>query len=196
MDAGNVKGEKLSMFVFGKSKSPRCFKDNCSAHSNVQKLDWVELIFLPPNTTSITQLMDQGVIRSLKAKYRALAVKKQIAAFTANFNLTAKELVDIDFDICIANKSSDEDIIAEVSEHNAIETEEESDDECVGVSDNATKPSLNEAMHAVTVLENYNLYSNFGDDLMKALKDINCVIKMDLKASKRQSTVTDFFLKM
>ncbi|XP_065667761.1 tigger transposable element-derived protein 4-like [Hydra vulgaris] len=121
--AGNVKGERLSMFVFRKSKSPRCFKgvknipccywaqpkswmlaelfekwfkeidlkfsfqkrkialkvDNCSAHPNVQKLNWVELIFLPPNTTSITQPMDQGVIRSLKAKYRSLAVKKQIA---------------------------------------------------------------------------------------------------------------------
>ena len=32
--------------------------DNCSAHPNVQKLDWVELIFLPPNTTLITYPMD------------------------------------------------------------------------------------------------------------------------------------------
>ncbi|XP_065642803.1 tigger transposable element-derived protein 4-like [Hydra vulgaris] len=123
MAAGNVKGERLSMFVIGKSKSPRCFKgvkniscryraqpkswmfaelfeewvkeidlnfsfqkrkialivDYCSAHPNVQKLDWVELIFLKPNTTSITQSIDQEVIRSLKAKYRSLAVKKQIA---------------------------------------------------------------------------------------------------------------------
>ncbi|XP_065651195.1 tigger transposable element-derived protein 4-like [Hydra vulgaris] len=114
--------EKNSMFVIGKSKSPRCFKgvknvpcryraqlkswmlaelfeervkeidlkfsfqkrkialivDNCSPHPNVQKLEWVELIFLPPNTTSITQPMDQSVIRSLKAKYRSLAVKKRI----------------------------------------------------------------------------------------------------------------------
>ncbi|XP_065653034.1 tigger transposable element-derived protein 4-like [Hydra vulgaris] len=120
MAAGNVKGERLLMFVIGKSKSPRCFKgvknipcryraqpkswmsaelfeewvkeidlkfsfqkrkialiiDNCSVHPNVQKIDWVELIFLPPNTTSITQPIDQGVIRSLKAKYRSLAVKK------------------------------------------------------------------------------------------------------------------------
>ena len=50
--------------------------DNCPAHPNVPALDWLELIFLPPNTTSITQLTDQGVIRSLKAKYRSLAAKK------------------------------------------------------------------------------------------------------------------------
>ncbi|XP_065668047.1 tigger transposable element-derived protein 4-like [Hydra vulgaris] len=263
MAAVNAKGERLSMFVIGESKSSRYFKgvknipccyraqpkrwmsaelfkewvkeidlkfsfqkrkialivDNCSAHPNMHKIDCVELIFLPPNTTSITQPMDQGVIRSLKAKYRSLAVKKQTATlikenkmlkfsiltamfmltkawnsipdqafincfkklgtsleavekhvnddndlfcgldvdktvmenlrddlellktkFDADFYLTVEELVDIDFDVCIANKSSDEDIIAEVSEHDAIETEEESDDECVGVSDNATKP--------------------------------------------------------
>ena len=54
--------------------------DNCPADTDVTPLDSVELIFLPPNTTSITQPMDQGVIRSLKAKYRFLEVKKQIDA--------------------------------------------------------------------------------------------------------------------
>ncbi|XP_065653015.1 tigger transposable element-derived protein 4-like [Hydra vulgaris] len=168
-------------FSFQKRKIP-LIVDNCSAHPNVQKLDWVELIFLPPNTTLITQPMDQGVNRSLKAKYRLLTVKKQIAALEkenkmlkfsiliAMFMLTkawnsipdqtfincfkksvisleaVEQLVNdandlfcdldvdetvmenIDFDVCIANKSSDEDIIAEVSEHDAIEIEEESDD--------------------------------------------------------------------
>ena len=120
MAAGNAKGERLPMFVIGKSKNPRCFKwvkrvpcryrvqqkswmsselfeewvkeldrnfgskkrkialiiDNCLAHPDVPALEWVELIFLPPNTTSVTQPMDQGVIRGLKAKYCSLAVKK------------------------------------------------------------------------------------------------------------------------
>ena len=114
MVAGNVNGERLPMFVIGKSKTPRCFKgvtnvpfaighsrkdgyhlnclknglnkltaliiDKWPAHPNVRVLDWVELIFLPLNTTSITQPMDRGVIRSLKEKYRSLAVKKQIDA--------------------------------------------------------------------------------------------------------------------
>ena len=54
--------------------------DNSPAHPDVPALDWVELIFLLPNTTSITQPMNQGIIRSLKAKYRSLTVKKQIDA--------------------------------------------------------------------------------------------------------------------
>ena len=54
--------------------------DNCPVHPDVPVLEWVELIFLPPNTTSVTQPKDQGVIRVLKAKYCSLAVKKQITA--------------------------------------------------------------------------------------------------------------------
>ena len=50
--------------------------DNCMAHPHDENLKWVELIFLPPNTTSHTQPMDQGIIRAKKAKYRSLAVRK------------------------------------------------------------------------------------------------------------------------
>ena len=44
--------------------------DNCSAHPKVQGLTNIELRFLPPNTTSIIQPMDQGVIKNLKTLYR------------------------------------------------------------------------------------------------------------------------------
>ena len=104
------------MFVIGKSKSPRCFKnikhlpccyrsqnkswmdsilfekwvreidrrftaegkkialvvDNCLTHTSIDNLVSVDLIFLPPSTTSKLQSMDQGVIRSLKAYYKPL----------------------------------------------------------------------------------------------------------------------------
>ena len=120
MAAGNAIGEKLPMFVIGKSKTPRCFKhiknlpckyksqkkswmdsqifeewvrkldrtfrmegrkialliDNCPAHPSVSDLTNVQLVFLPPNTTSVLQPMDQGVIRSLKAHYRGRVVRR------------------------------------------------------------------------------------------------------------------------
>ena len=118
MAAANATGEKLPMFVIGKVKNPRCFKnvkhlpceyksqkkswmnseifeervrkldrkfcaddrkialiiDNCPAHPSISNLTNVQLVFLPPNTTSILQPMDQGVIRSLKAHYRGRVV--------------------------------------------------------------------------------------------------------------------------
>ena len=38
--------------------------NNCTAHPHVENLQWVELIFLLPNTTSLTQPIDQGIIRA------------------------------------------------------------------------------------------------------------------------------------
>lgn len=124
MAAANAVGEKLPMFVIGKSARPRCFAgvrnlpcryrsqkkswmdsalfeewvreldrkfvregrkialivDNCPAHPHIEGLDTIQLVFLPPNTTSKTQPMDQGVIRSLKAHYRTLTVQLFIRA--------------------------------------------------------------------------------------------------------------------
>ena len=44
--------------------------DNCPAHPTIADLSNVKLIFLPPNTISVSQPMDQGVIKCLKAFYR------------------------------------------------------------------------------------------------------------------------------
>ena len=52
--------------------------NNCPAHPQIENLKSMMLFFLPPNTTSQTQPMDQGVIRSLKAQYHNNVVRKII----------------------------------------------------------------------------------------------------------------------
>ena len=42
--------------------------DNAPSHKQV-KLDNVLILFLPPNTTSVLQPLDAGIIRSFKPKY-------------------------------------------------------------------------------------------------------------------------------
>ena len=128
MAAASATGEKLSMFVIGKSKKPRCFKnikhlpcqytsqkkswmdseifenwvrkldqkfrvdgrkivliiDNCPAHPSISNLTNIHLVFLPPNTTSVLQPMDQGVLRSLKAHYRRRVVRLLCSALENN----------------------------------------------------------------------------------------------------------------
>ena len=50
--------------------------NNCPAHPAVE-LTNIELVFLPPNTTSHTQPMDSGIIKNLKRYYRkSLALRR------------------------------------------------------------------------------------------------------------------------
>ena len=50
--------------------------DNCPAHLPVPDLTNVQLVFLPPDTSSVLQPMDQGVIRRLKVHYRGRVVRR------------------------------------------------------------------------------------------------------------------------
>ena len=249
--------------------------DNCPAHPTVTGLEWIELIFLPPNTTSVTQPMDQGVIRALKAKYRSLAVRKQLAnlekgkqlpkisiltAMTmlnkawgsipdrtflncfkksgiseksaekalndeddpfanldveedvieelrgdfqvmkekvnVNFELTAEELVDIDFEISVTGAICDKDIIAEVSGSVDYKDSSEDDDfDNEEPTELLTKPDFKDAMNAISILEDYSIFTKFGVDLRKALNDASRVLELDHHVNKRQSKIEDFFEK-
>ena len=53
--------------------------DNCPAHPNLD-LDNIELVFLPPNTTRVTQPMQGGIIRALKQHYRHILASRRLAA--------------------------------------------------------------------------------------------------------------------
>ena len=57
---------------------------NCKAHPHVKHLEWVELIFTLPNTSSVTQPMDQEIIHLLKAKYCSLLVRRLISSLEKN----------------------------------------------------------------------------------------------------------------
>ena len=65
--------------------------DNSPAHPSISNLTNVQLVFLPLNTTSILQPMDQGVIRSLKAHYRGRVVHLLCKVLSKDFNFTINE---------------------------------------------------------------------------------------------------------
>lgn len=53
-----------------KERKMLLFIDNCPAYPNLSDIMKIEIAFFPANTTSILQLMDQSVIKSLKGHYR------------------------------------------------------------------------------------------------------------------------------
>ena len=64
-----AKGRKICLII-----------DNCPAHPQIEPLSNVVLQFLPPNTTSVAQPCDQGIINAFKKKYRAKVLLKLIAS--------------------------------------------------------------------------------------------------------------------
>lgn len=75
--------------------------DNASCHPNI-KLSNVELLYFPPNATSVIQPLDQGILRSVKARYKRVLCHKYLAAIEKKEDarkvlsyLTVKEAMDI-----------------------------------------------------------------------------------------------------
>ena len=68
--------------------------DSCPAHPVIENLSHIKLVFLPPNTTSVSQPMDQDVIRCVKAHYRKRLVKLILRSLNSKVSLlTALQLL-------------------------------------------------------------------------------------------------------
>ena len=68
--------------------------DNCPAHPVIQGLRAVELLFLPPNCTSVLQPMDQGIIRLFKFFYRKESLR-MIVDYIDTHNKRPEEFLNI-----------------------------------------------------------------------------------------------------
>ena len=75
--------------------------DNCSAHgtSNV-RLKNVKLYYLPPNTTSVIQPLDQGIIRSFKSYYHSELGERRVMKIESKKDDFEKVDVREAIDIC------------------------------------------------------------------------------------------------
>ncbi|KAI6661427.1 Tigger transposable element-derived protein 6-like [Oopsacas minuta] len=69
--------------------------DNFSGHPNLN-LSHIKLFFLPPNTTSMAQPMDAGIIKNLKHHYRGFLVRKRLLAIDSEtgFKLDLLQALD------------------------------------------------------------------------------------------------------
>ncbi|XP_064417988.1 tigger transposable element-derived protein 4-like [Latimeria chalumnae] len=57
------------------------FVDNCPAHPHIDNLQATTMVFLPPNTTSKLQPMDQGIIKCLKQHSRRQLIQYMLNCF-------------------------------------------------------------------------------------------------------------------
>ena len=65
--------------------------DNSGGHGNDLAYDGVQIKFLPPKTTSLTQPMDQGVIRVFKSIYTRNTLQHLVNAMDLNQDVSLKD---------------------------------------------------------------------------------------------------------
>ena len=75
---------KLDSCIRAQSRKAVPLIDNCPAHPEIKNLTNIFLIFLPPNTMTVLQSMDQGKIQSCNAHYRKKFVHLCIKAVQSN----------------------------------------------------------------------------------------------------------------
>lgn len=66
--------EQLDRKMMRQNRKVLLFLDNATSHPDI-KLNNVKVMFFPPNVTSLSQPLDQGVIQNFKVKYRQLVLK-------------------------------------------------------------------------------------------------------------------------
>lgn len=67
--------KSLNRIMKAKKRNILLFVDNAPSHPKDQSLSHIKIVFLPPNTTSLTQPMDQGIIQAAKLKFRKRQVR-------------------------------------------------------------------------------------------------------------------------
>ena len=75
--------------------------DNCTAHPHVSTLKNIQLEFLPPNTTSLIQPMDHGIIKNLKTLYRKELVRMILAYLEETILNPSSTAIDVSSKISI-----------------------------------------------------------------------------------------------
>lgn len=73
----------LNLIQRKKGKKGCIIIDNAPVHNieNIAKFDMLEIVFLPPNTTSVLQPLDNGIIRSFKSLYKKYLLRSLIEKF-------------------------------------------------------------------------------------------------------------------
>ena len=66
--------------------------DNCSAHTQVTGLSSIRVKFLPPNTTSVLQPCDMGIIRAVKAIFRKAMCRQVLQQMDESVTTTTSKL--------------------------------------------------------------------------------------------------------
>ena len=123
-----------------------------------------------------------------------LSVFKERFADQIDADISIGDYVDFDIELTTSHgKLTTADIIAEVT--GAQEEDEKEEDDEGEDEDVIRKPTTEEVLKAISVLEDFSLFSSFEKAMMKSLKDLNHNVEKDVLCTRKQTFISDFFSK-
>ena len=100
-----------------------------------------------------------------------LSISKERFADQIDADISLDEYVDFDIDISTSHgKLTNAEIIAEVTGTQEDSTDDEERDNVEGQP--IIKPGIEEVQKAIGILEDFSLYSKFGEAMMRSLKEL------------------------
>ena len=119
-----------------------------------------------------------------------LSILKERFVDQIDADISLDKYVDFDIEVSASHgKLTNAEIIAEVTR-----TQED------GESDNVegepiVKPGIEEVQKAIGFLEDFSLYSKFGEAMMRSLKELNFNVEKEYIFNKKETLISDSFWK-
>ncbi|GFR65333.1 tigger transposable element-derived protein [Elysia marginata] len=175
--------KKLDRQMVTQKRKIAMVKGNCPAHRKVEDLKAIELIFLPPNTTSILQPCDQGIINygNLFSRLNDLIP----------LSATAQAYLTIDEDLAASEVLTTEDIVNSVVEKDVDNEEEGEEDE-----EEMPPPTLTDARDAIKTLRLFIQSHSNAEDEFTQIANLQVYIEKVFVTKCPQTWITNFFKKM
>ena len=101
-------------------------------------------------------------------------------------DLTIDDYIVFDWELC-TNQSTifDKDIIPEVLDHPMEQSSNKKDDDDDAGVVEMRKPLMEKVKSAIGMLEKFSLYSDFGDDILKSIRQVSHFIEREEQTKRK-----------
>ena len=133
--------------------------------------------------------IDEDTVQTLEAN---LDVLKEKSGDQIDADITSDEYIDFDIEVITSyEKLTNQEILAEINDN--VNKESDGEEEDPIDFEPINKPGIEDARKTLQVLEDLNIFSKFGESMLKLLKELNRSLDKEELSHKKQSVITSFF---
>ena len=124
--------------------------------------------------------IDEDTVQTMEANLAAL---KEEFGDQTDAHITSDDYIDFDIVVITTHgKLTNQEILAEI---NDVNEESDVEEENPNDSEPINKPGIEDAREILQVLEDFSLFSKFGESMLKSLKELNCSLDREELSHKK-----------